>query len=212
MHNFATSVDLISPRTKERLILHPRRFRYTLATHVAEEGASKLHIAEILDHSDTQSVDVYVETTSSIIDPVKKATNPVLIPLVGRFQGKIIDSLDVSNLNGLPNQIIPSMIPHLLDEQLDLGGIGLCGRNVRQDGLCRLFPPLSCYLCPDFVALRTGLHQEMLTKLEMYIHSWKDKLDKRIPMQLDKILEEIRSVIAQLRSNSSQMISSSPSK
>jgi integrase len=212
MHNFAASVDLISPRTKERLILHPRRFRYTLATHMAEEGASKLHIAEVLDHSDTQSVNVYVETTSSIIDSVEKATDPLLIPLVKRFQGKIVDSLDVLTPDGLPNQMIPNLVPHLLDEQLDIGGIGICGRNVRKDGLCQLFPPLSCYLCKDFVALRAGPHQEMLAKLEKYIHSWKDKLDKRILMQLDQILVEIRGVVAQLNSNSSQPISSLPSE
>ena len=69
-----------------------RRFRFTIATHMAEEGASLFHIAEVLDHSDTQNVRVYVETSSSITDPVAKATDSALEPLVRRFQGKIVDS------------------------------------------------------------------------------------------------------------------------
>ncbi len=52
LKRFADEADLVSPRTQKKLRLSPRRFRVTLATQMAEEGASKFQIAEVLDHSD----------------------------------------------------------------------------------------------------------------------------------------------------------------
>jgi len=153
MGRFAKAAGLISPRTGERLVLNPRRFRFSLATYMAEEGASAFHIAEILDHSDTQNVRVYVETASSIADQVAKATDAVLLPLIRRFQGRIVDSTETPAFEGLPNQVIPAIAPHLAIFHSNVGGTGMCGRDVRKDGLCRLLPPVSCYLCPSFAAL-----------------------------------------------------------
>ena len=72
--------------------MNPRRFRFSLATHMAEEGASLFDIAEVLHHSDTQNARVYIETASSIAGTVAKATDSALAPLVHRFQGAVIDS------------------------------------------------------------------------------------------------------------------------
>jgi len=41
-------------------------------------GASKFHIADILDHTDLQNVEVYVATTARIADHVAQATDAVL--------------------------------------------------------------------------------------------------------------------------------------
>ena len=60
MRRFSKAAGLVSPRTGQLLTISPRRFRFTIATHMAEEGASLFHIAEVLDHSDTQNVRVYV--------------------------------------------------------------------------------------------------------------------------------------------------------
>jgi hypothetical protein len=199
MRRFAEEANLISPQTNARLLLHSRRFRYTLATHMAEEGASKLHIAEELDHTDTNHVAVYVETVSSIADPVAIATDGALLPLVQRFLGKIVDSECQAAFEDVPNQMIPGTIPHLPGMHLNVGGVGMCGRNVRKDGLCQLYPPLSCYLCPSFAALRTGPHEEMLNALLAYLQRERETLDKRILMQFDDIIMAIREVLAQLQ-------------
>jgi hypothetical protein len=45
MRRFAQEVNLISPRTQRRLVINPRRFRFSIATHMAEEGASVFHCA-----------------------------------------------------------------------------------------------------------------------------------------------------------------------
>jgi hypothetical protein len=164
---------------------------------MAEEGASVFHIAEVLDHSDTQNVRVYIETVSSIADPVAKATDEALAPLVRRFQGSIIDSSSPAFAER-PNQVIPAIAPHLGIANLNAGGIGLCGRDVRKDGLCRLLPPLSCYLCPSFAALRDGPHREMLDSIEVFLKGNQEVSDKRILTQLADVSVAIRQVLDQL--------------
>jgi integrase len=193
---FGKAAGLISPRTGGLLKLNARRFRFTLATQKAEEGASKFAIAVALDHADLSYVNVYVETASSIADPVAQATDTALLPLVRRFQGKIVDDISTSAFAGLPNQMIPAAAPHL--PILSVTGLGMCGRDIRRDGLCRLFPPLSCYLCPSFAALQTGPHQEMLDSIETVIHQGEETLDRRVVMQLDEIRLAIKQVIDQI--------------
>ena len=39
MRRFAQELNLISPRTQRRLVINPRRFRFSIAAHMAEEGA-----------------------------------------------------------------------------------------------------------------------------------------------------------------------------
>lgn len=200
MKHFVRDADIKSPHTGSLLNVSPRRFRYTLATHMAEEGASRYHIAEILDHSDLQNVKVYVETVSSIAEAVAHSTDLMLGPVVKRFLGKIIDlSVEQQIREGLPIESIPAMMPHLPLTVLNSGGVGMCGRDVRKDGLCRLFPPLSCYLCPHFAALRAGPHQEMLESIETFIHEIQDSVDSRIWKQLDTIRDAIKEVIEQLK-------------
>jgi hypothetical protein len=165
---------------------------------MAEEGASIIHIAEVLDHTDTQNVRVYVETASSIVDAVAKATDEALAPLVRRFQGSIIDSAEDLSRKGIPTQIIPAIVPHLNIANLNAGGIGMCGRDIHKDGLCRLLPPLSCYLCPSFAALRDGPHREMLNSIEMFLAENQGAADKRIQMQLQDVCSAIRQVTEQL--------------
>lgn len=199
LRRFARSSGLVSPRTLKPLVVNARRFRFSTATHMAEEGASLFHIAEILDHTDTQNVRVYVETVSSIADPVAKATDAALAPLVRRFQGKIVDASETQIFDGLPNQMIPAAAPHLGIVHLNAGGVGMCGRDVRKDGLCSLLPPVSCYLCPSFAALRDGPHQEMLDSIEAFLRESEATSDRRIQMQLDEVRVAIQQVIRQVR-------------
>src|SRR6185295_6219451 len=85
MRRFVRQSNLQSPRTGKLLRLNPRRCRTTLATHMAEEGASRFHIAGVLDHTDLRTVAVYTETVSSIADAVARATDTQMGPLVDRF-------------------------------------------------------------------------------------------------------------------------------
>ncbi len=201
MRRFAQTADLISPRTQLRFRMNARRFRFSIATHMAEEGAPLFHIAEVLDHSDTQNVRVYVETASSIADPVALATDDALAPLVRRFQGRIIESDEHSHANGHSNRRIPAAVPHLGVPHLDVGGIGLCGRNADREGLCQLLPPLSCYLCPSFAALRTGPHRQMLESIDEFLRRHEQLSDRRILLQLDQVRVAIRQAIEGIRAS-----------
>jgi hypothetical protein len=194
MKRFSRDAGLVSPRTGKPLVISPRRFRFTIATHMAEEGASLFHIAEVLDHSDTQNVRVYVETASSITDPVAKATDSALGPLVKRFQGKIIGSVD-----GSRGAMIPTSAPHLGIDHFDVGGVGLCGLDVHADGPCRLLPPISCYLCPSFAALSDGPHERMLRSIETFLESGRQTNDQRILMQLEDVRAGILQVVTAVR-------------
>jgi integrase len=181
MRQFVTHAGIISPRTGEPLQVTARRFRYTLATHLAAEGASKFHIAEVLDHTDLQNVEVYVETTPAITDQVATATDAAMMPVVNRFLGKIAAGPEEMTDDHTANSaIIPADTPHIPLPMLNAGGVGVCGRNVRQDGLCQLFPPLSCYLCPSFMAWRNGPHQALLTNLDNFIEAYQEQADSRI--------------------------------
>lgn len=191
MHRFVRDAKIRSPRTGHWLNLTPRRCRTSLATQMGEDGASRFHIAEVLDHTDLQNVAVYTETVSSISDAVAKATDDRMGPLVDRFLGRVVDSLN--SLQG--SQPIPVNTPHLSLPILNTGGIGGCGRDVTKDGLCELFPPLSCYLCPFFAALRDGPHSEVLRSLEAYIQRNQSHADPRILSQLSDVILALRTVL-----------------
>jgi integrase len=198
LRRWVTQNHLVSPRTGEILHLHARRFRYTLAVHLAEEGASRFHIAELLDHTDLQNVEVYITNTSRIADQVAEATDAVLRPLVQRFLGKVVETLDEPAFPDLPeNVVIPAASPHL--PLFSVGGVGVCGRNTRRDGLCQLLPPLSCYSCSLFAALRTGPHEEVLASMDAYLQANRSTVDVRILQQLDDVRAAIQQVVNQVK-------------
>lgn len=201
MRRFAQAANLISPRTQLRLRMNARRFRFSIATHMAEEGASLFHIAEVLDHTDTQNARVYIETASSIADPVARATDSALTPLVRRFQGQIVDSDGDPTVASRSHGSIPAAVPHLDIPHLDVGGIGLCGRDATRDGLCQLLPPLSCYLCPSFAALRTGPHCQLLESIDEFLRRNEQLSDRRILLQLDQVRAAIRQVIEEIHAS-----------
>jgi hypothetical protein len=83
---------------------------------------------------------------------------------------------------------------------LDLGGIGLCGRDVATNGLCGLAPPLTCYTCPSFAAFRDGPHGVIGDALERLIDTRMDgAADRRIPLQLVDTVAAIHQLQAQIR-------------
>lgn len=193
MRRFGQAADLVSPRTHEQLRMTARRFRFSIATHMAEEGASLFHLAEVLDHSDTQNVRVYVETASSIADAAAKATDLALEPLVRRFRGKITER---TRRPLLP--VIPASAPHLGISYLDVGGIGLCGWETSVHGPCRLLPPMSCYLCPSFAALSDGPHEQVLHSIDEFLNQGEAANDRRILLQLEDTRAGIQQVIDQI--------------
>ncbi|MFQ5433603.1 MAG: hypothetical protein ACE5FD_01890, partial [Anaerolineae bacterium] len=125
---------------------------------------------------------------------VATATDAALKPLVHLFLGKVANSLTDTPAHPL----IPATLTHLPLPVLNTGQVGVCGRDVHQDGLCQLFPPLSCYLCPSFIAWRDGPHHELWASLNTIITAHPTGVDKRILLQLSTIQEAIGEVLQKI--------------
>ncbi|EGT5723364.1 site-specific integrase [Cronobacter sakazakii] len=180
--------SIISPLTGELLHVTPRRLRYTLATGLAAEGISKRELARILDHTDTQHVDVYFEMAGRIVAHLDKAMAKGFSKYLNFFKGRLIDS-DEDAVNGERDD------KHLtfVDDQnpADQADIGVCGES----SVCHLDPPYSCYLCPKFQPYRRADHEHVLDCL---LAGREERLKKyenaRLGIQLDEVIAAVAQV------------------
>lgn len=149
-------LTVISERTGKPINIHARRFRYTLGTRAAMEGAGELVIAELLDHTDTQNAGVYVEARPEIIERIDKAVAMQLAPLAQAFCGVIIDD----ERNGTRGDDPTSRV---IDPQSDpsLNPVGTCGKY----GFCGFAAPVACYTCRNFQPWLDGPHEAVLDRL-----------------------------------------------
>jgi integrase len=189
--SFASEANIISPRTGKLLNTYPIRFRYTFATRHANQGTPATVLSELMDHSNLASIRIYTKSTSNFVERLNVAlgTNDQYTSIIGRFLGEISSSAE----NRDPHRIINGTTPTLKN----LGGIGACGA----DFLCKLMPPLSCYICPKFQAWSDGPHEQMLRELEIYVLDLMQRsMNKsdRIPYQLTEVITAIRSLLVKL--------------
>lgn len=146
----------MSERTGRPLNITAARFRKTVGTRAAVEGYGELIIAELLDHSDTQNVGVYVEAVPGILKRIDKAMAMHLAPMAQAFAGVLIENESQALRAGDPSSRIcdprfdPSMRP-----------IGNCGKH----GFCGSLAPISCYTCGNFQPWLDGPHEAVLTHL-----------------------------------------------
>jgi integrase len=139
---------LISHRTEDILSVNPRRFKYTVGTRAAREGFGVMVIAELLDHSDTQSAGVYVKNIPDHIERLDQAVARHLAPYAQAFSGVLVDSEeDAARGDDLRSRIHSSQ-----------GGVGSCGSY----GFCGANVPLPCYTCIHFQPWLDGPHVEIL--------------------------------------------------
>ena len=178
-------VSLVSPRTGAPMHLNPRRFRVTLLTNAADEGASPQKLAALADHSDLQNVMVYIERSPAFLLRFSEKVDAIYDPLVRRFKGGLTDSTATTGPDGKPGRRIPGRAALL--PMLDVGGIGFCGRG----DVCGLAPPLTCYVCDKFVAFRDAPHERVVVALERKMQQMGD----RVAVQLAPVLAAAREVI-----------------
>ncbi len=191
MKNWVREADITSPRTGQLLHLFPRRFRRTLATDMAVQGASKVQIAQALGHKDLQNVDVYLDASAVILDRMEEDDAfDFQDEVVDLFMGKVgaPDDEDVSE------QRIPGAAPQVGGLKGTTGNIGACQKS----SPCSLTPPLSCYTCSKFVAFENAPHDDIRDELETWIKSSPEGVDRRIPQQHVTTLKAIRQLLQQL--------------
>lgn len=108
-----------------------------------------------------------------------------LDPLVRRFMGQVVEADN------------PTQLPIFGDSPtlLNLGGLGKCNSTT----WCDLNPPLACYVCPHFHAIRSGPHKQLLEEIENRQRNLDEiggqNPSNRMPRQLDEVKVAIEEVI-----------------
>jgi integrase len=131
-------LKITSERTGQRIHVTPYRFRYTLGTRAAREGAGTLTIATLLDHSDTQNVGIYIENVPEFALEISKIMNQSLAVYASAFAGNVIKDENDANKEIPGAARIPCH-----EKDCDIGS---CGTN----SFCTDYAPIACYLCPKF--------------------------------------------------------------
>ena len=139
------SAKCYSERTGELLEIGATRFRYTTGTRAAREGHGVMVIAELLDHTDTQNVHVYIKNIPEHAAALDKAVGLLMAPYAQAFQGVLVDREEEARRGNDLN----SRIRHKGQGTGTCGTYGFCGANV----------PIPCYTCQNFQPWLDGPHE-----------------------------------------------------
>lgn len=191
VRKISAKLNVISPRTGERINLSPRRFRYTFGTRVYEEGGSALVTAELLDHIDLQHVDVYVGNSHTIADRHEMASIERLTPILSRFKGTLVSNADEALFGDNPKNRISD------DDDCEIGSCGTMAS-------CQQRAPVACYTCPLFQPFTGAPHEQLLEKILLERKRLVKNGERRIAAVLDETIFAITQVIQKCREQSQE--------
>lgn len=182
---------IISERTRQPLRQNAYRNRYTRTRQLAQQGVSRSSLEYWLGHETTFSLDVYYDDPAERARVLNDQIAPLLAPLAQAFQGTLRDSEAHAARGNDPSSRIE------VDGKEELG-VGTCGEH----GFCSASVPIPCYRCTKFQPWVFGPHHEVLSRLlqrqrlenEVPRPGMKRRL--LVPVQLDKDIQAVRSVIA----------------
>lgn len=192
VQQFSKRMNLVSPRTARPLRISSRRLRYTFATTMVELGVSRRVLAAMLDHSDTQHVQVYYSLKGTRLTTILDRAAALKIgPLMRLFRGTLVPSASYAVNGSDPKKSIRfvgdvSAVPPV--------EIGACG----QERLCALDPPFSCYLCPKFQPYAEADHQAVLNELLASREDRQTKYGSRLSIQLDDVIYAVAQVVREV--------------
>ena len=108
----------------------------------------------------TMATGSHLSTISSSTTARQVATHPDqhLEVIVRRFQGTVVGRTGSESLMGIGGRVVPCTVLQLPMLPVDVGGIGVCGRDAQVHGVYRLAPPVSCYGCDKFAAFVDAPH------------------------------------------------------
>ncbi|TWR51955.1 site-specific integrase [Pseudomonas grimontii] len=190
-----TALDKLSvrsERTGEIVSICALRFRRTLGTNLAREGHGVLVIADLLDHSRTDSAAVYVAATPELAMRIEKATALYMAPLAQAFKGQLIAHED-NAVRGADRS------SRIIDLRIDQSArpMGSCGSF----SFCGLFAPVACYTCQCFQPWLDGPHEAVL---DFLLADAKRYPDGRIAAINDRTLLAVAEVVQLCRSRKEQ--------
>ncbi|MGF6977249.1 integrase [Paraburkholderia sp. JPY465] len=184
---FRTALNRIAPPT-ERLNyspipVTPQRFRYTFGARLAEEGASKVVIADRLGHVDLQQVGVYVQATPKIVENIDAAMGKQLAPIASAFKGQLVEDEQHSTQRGAAGS-------RIIDFRVAKDPVGSCaGRG------CGFSKPDACYTCFKFEPWLDAPHEKVYHRLmeQRNAHAG----DERIAAINDDAIRAVQEVMAE---------------
>lgn len=179
-------LKVYSERTGKPIKVGSKRLRHTLATTAAREGHGELIIAELLDHSDTQNVGVYVKATPEIVERIDRAVALRMAPLAHAFSGTVIHD-ESEALRGKDHT--SRIVDPRFDEKMK--PMGNCGRS----GPCSFMAPIACYTCNNFQAWADGPHEAVLSFLITERERLFKDTDERIATVNDRTILAVADVI-----------------
>lgn len=166
------------------LPINPQRFRYTLGTRMAEEGASQMVIAERLGHVDLQNVKCYTSASPKIVENYDKALHKFLAPLALAFKGRLVEDEINSTHKG-------SAGSRIHDFRVSDKGLGSCaGKGAG----CGFDKPVACYSCFRFEPWLDAPHKKVLLRLEADRLRWGS--DDRMAAVNDEPIRAVKEVIS----------------
>jgi len=175
----AQRLAVVSPRTNSRLVLTMRRLRYTFASKMVRQGTTARDLAELLDHTDTQHVQVYYKADSRFVERLDETIARHLGPTIKAFMGEVV---------ARPKLTI-DLIPFR-----ELPALGQCGASFS----CGLSAPKNCYTCPQFSAFEDGAHEAVLQSLVIERNELLAANYDRIAEQLDRTILAVGEVVARI--------------
>lgn len=187
---FRNAIEPFAPLTDRLeympMPVHPRRFRYTFGTRMAEEGCSKAVIAERLGHVDLQNVDVYFEASPAIVENIDRAMDAFLAPVAQAFRGRLVEGEEQATFKGAAGT-------RIIDFRTSTSAIGSCGKG----GGCSFNKPVACYTCFKFEPWLDAPHEKLLQRLldERNRHA----NDARVAEVNDLAITAVREVIEECR-------------
>jgi integrase len=143
-----------SHRTNGPMRLFQTRLRRTLGSRAAAEGHSEQVIADLMDHSWTDSSLVYIETRPDMIERIDKALALHIAPLAQAFAGTLVER-PVPNFATSGGKIIHIATQETFEQAGNCGKFDFCG----------LAAPLACYTCAYFNPWFDDIHETLLESL-----------------------------------------------
>jgi integrase len=133
-----------------------RRFRITLAQRAVDDGKDKHTVAEILDHSDTQNVEVYYEASPAMVLRLDRHLAMEMAPLAHAFAGVVVSTeQEARRGDDRSSRIFDRTLNNVTE------ALGTCG----QMSFCGLAAPFACYTCRHFQPWIDGPHEEFMAAL-----------------------------------------------
>lgn len=179
-------LKIFSERTGDQLHITPIRFRRTFGTRAAQEGHGELVIAEMLDHTDTQNVGVYVAAVPEIAARIDRAIAMQMAPLAQAFKGILINDESEATRAGDPSS-------RIIDLRIDSSRkpMGSCG----QHSFCGFSAPIACYTCQSFEPWLDGPHEAVLKHLIDKRDQLLQTTDQRIASINDRTIFAVAQVV-----------------